>query len=223
MRCNELWTFGRQIVSGYQLPKATCGTYREWSRQKKTTVSNEEARIIEQVVNGNSAAFEALVELYQSRLFNSLIHSLGCPEEAEDVAQEAFVKAFSKLATFKQNSSFYTWLYRIAINIAISRHRRKKPKSSLDEYRMNVGHEPVDESNHPSKNLDLEERAAQVQAALELLSEQHRTIIVLREIDDLDYEAISELLDLPVGTVRSRLHRARNQLRTYLEQVVIEK
>ena len=88
---------------------------------------------------------------------------------------------------------------------------------------MSVGHEPVDESNHPSKNLDLEERAAQVQAALELLSEQHRAIIVLREIDELDYEAISELLDLPVGTVRSRLHRARNQLRTYLEQVVIEK
>ena len=186
-------------------------------------MSKEEARIIEQVVNGNAAAFEALVESYQSRLFNSLIHSLGCPEEAEDVVQEAFVKAFSKLKTFKQNSSFYTWLYRIAINIAISRHRRKKPKSSLDEYRMSVGHEPVDESNHPSKNLDLEERAAQVQAALELLSEQHRAIIVLREIDEHDYEAISELLDLPVGTVRSRLHRARNQLRTYLEQVVIEK
>lgn len=186
-------------------------------------MSNEEAKIIEQVVNGNAAAFESLVESYQSRLFNSLIHSLGCPEEAEDVAQEAFVKAFSKLATFKQNSSFYTWLYRIAINIAISRHRRKKPKSSLDDYRMNVGHEPVDESNHPSQNLDLEERATQVQAALGLLSEEHRTIIVLREIDDLDYEAISELLDLPVGTVRSRLHRARNQLRVYLEQVVIEK
>jgi RNA polymerase sigma-70 factor, ECF subfamily len=186
-------------------------------------VSNEEALIIEQIVGGDAAAFEILVRKYQARLFNSLIHAIGCPEEAEDVAQEAFVKAYSKIDTFKQNSSFYTWLYRISINIAISRHRQKKPKSSLDEYRMNVGHEPVDESSQPGQKLDLEERAVQVQAALQLLSDEHRSIIVLREIEDLDYEAISEILKLPVGTVRSRLHRARSQLRGHLEQVVIEK
>ena len=186
-------------------------------------MSIEDANTIERVLKGETAAFEVLVRTYQARLFNSLIHSLGCPEEAEDVAQEAFVKAFSKLATFKQNSSFYTWLYRIAINIAISRHRQKKPKTSLDEYRMNVGHEPVDETNHPGQKLDLEERAVQVQAALTLLTEEHRSIIVLREIEDMDYEAISEILGLPVGTVRSRLHRARHQLRTHLEQIVIEK
>lgn len=186
-------------------------------------MNNEDASSIEQVLSGNVAAFEGLVRTYQTRLFNSLVHSLGCPEEAEDVAQEAFVKAFSKLATFKQNSSFYTWLYRIAINIAISRHRQKKPKTSLDEYRSNAGHEPVDDSNQPGSKLDLEERAVQVQAALQLLTEEHRTIIVLREIEDMDYEAISEILDLPVGTVRSRLHRARHQLRTHLEQVVLEK
>ena len=86
-------------------------------------MNQEDARIIEQVLNGETVAFEGLVRAYQNRLFNSLVHSLGCPEEAEDVAQEAFVKSFSKLATFKQNSSFYTWLYRIAMNIAISRHR----------------------------------------------------------------------------------------------------
>ena len=186
-------------------------------------MSTEDARIIERVLIGDTAAFEELVRTYQARLFNSLIHSLGCPEEAEDVAQEAFVKAYSKLATFKQNSSFYTWLYRIAINIAISRHRQKKPKSSLDEYRLNVGHEPVDETSQPEQRLDLEERAVQVQSALQLLSEEHRTIIVLRELEDMDYDAISDILGLPVGTVRSRLHRARHQLRTHLEQIVIEK
>ena len=194
-----------------------------FSVQNSATVNKEDASNIERVLNGEKSAFGGLVRAYQVRLFNSLIHSLGCPEEAEDVAQEAFVKAFSKLATFKQNSSFYTWLYRIAINIAISRHRQKKPKTSLDEYRMNAGHEPIDEANQPGNKLDLEERAVQVQAALQLLSEEHRTIIVLREIEDMDYEAISEILDLPVGTVRSRLHRARHQLRTHLEQVVIEK
>lgn len=186
-------------------------------------MSNEDASIIEQVLAGDHSAFGELVTTYQKRLFNSLIHALGCPEEAEDVAQEAFVKSFSKLATFKQNSSFYTWLYRIAINIAISRHRQKKPRHSLDEYRMNVGHEPVDDSSQPDRNLNLVERADQVNAALQLLSDEHRSIIVLREIENLDYEAISDMLDLPVGTVRSRLHRARNQLRGYLEQLVIEK
>ncbi|MEE2640174.1 MAG: sigma-70 family RNA polymerase sigma factor [Planctomycetota bacterium] len=186
-------------------------------------MSKEDASIIERVLNGETDAFEGLVRTYQVRLFNSLIHSLGCPEEAEDVAQEAFVKSFAKLATFKQNSSFYTWLYRIAINIAISRHRQKKPKSSLDEYRVNAGHEPVDESNQPGQKIDLEERAVQVQSALHLLSEEHRAIIVLREIEDMDYEAISDILNLPVGTVRSRLHRARQQLRTHLEHVVMEK
>lgn len=186
-------------------------------------MSKEDASTIERVLQGDTDAFEVLVRTYQSRLFNSLFHSLGCPEEAEDVVQEAFVKAFSKLATFKQHSSFYTWLYRIAMNIAISRHRQKKPKSSLDEYRMNAGHEPVDDNNQPDQHLDLEERAGQVQAALQLLTEEHRRIIVLREIDEMDYEAISDILGLPVGTVRSRLHRARNQLRIHLEQVVIEK
>lgn len=186
-------------------------------------MKQDDARLIERVLGGETAAFEGLVRTYQVRLFNSLVHSLGCPEEAEDVAQEAFVKAFSKLASFKQNSGFYTWLYRIAMNIAISRHRQKKPRRSLDEYRNNLGHEPVDDTNQPGNRLDLQERAVQVQAALQLLSEEHRCIIVLREIEDMDYEAIAELLSLPVGTVRSRLHRARHQLRIHLEEVVIEK
>ncbi len=199
------------------------GTNPGVSRPKYATVNKEDARTIERVLNGDTAAFEELVRTYQARLFNSLIHSLGCPEEAEDVAQEAFVKAFSKLATFKQHSSFYTWLYRIAMNLAISRHRQRKPKSSLDDYRLKIGQEPIDETSQPEQKLDLEERALQVQAALQLLSEEHRKIIVLRELEDMDYDAISEILALPVGTVRSRLHRARNQLRTHLEQIVIEK
>jgi len=176
-------------------------------------IGPDDATLIERSRAGEPEAFGELVVRYQDRLYNTLIRVCGDAEEARDVAQEAFVQAFVKLDSFRGNSAFYTWLYRIAFNTAISRRRRRKPTSSLDEARDTAGFEPADPDARPEANLEREEQAIQVRAALATLSEEHRSVLVLREIDGCDYETIGEMLDVPVGTVRSRLHRARMQLK----------
>ena len=178
-------------------------------------------QLIDDALAGRSAAFGQLVLKYQDRLFTALAHAIGCVEEARDVAQEAFVQAFVKLETFQRQSSFYTWLYRIAFNAAVSRTRKKRPQTSLDERREAVGLEPTDPRDEgPTDVLERRERVTQVRNALDALPTDYRTVLVLREIDGCDYEQISEILDVPVGTVRSRLHRARLQLKDQLKAVV---
>jgi RNA polymerase sigma-70 factor (ECF subfamily) len=181
-----------------------------------------DAQLIEEALAGDAESFGLLVRKYQDRLFNTVLHVAGCREEAEDVVQEAFVQAFLKLATFQQNSAFYTWLYRVAFNIAISRRRRRRAESSIEQHREAAGIEPLDDGESPDDRLLRDERAALVGTALKQLSEEHRSILVLREMEGCCYETISEILDLPVGTVRSRLHRARLQLREQLKGVMAE-
>ncbi len=178
----------------------------------------DDASLIERSRGGEPAAFGELVIRYQDRLFNTLVRVCGEAEEARDVTQEAFVQAFVKLESFQGKSAFYTWLYRIAFNTAISRRRRRKPTASLDEARESAGIEPADPDARPEANLERTEQAAQVQAALATLSDEHRTVLVLREIDGRDYDTIGQMLDIPVGTVRSRLHRARLQLKEEMER-----
>ncbi len=179
-------------------------------------MKNDDAQLIRQSLQGDSAAFGRLVRKYQDRLFNTVVHVVGCREEAEDVVQEAFVQAFVKLETFQGHSAFYTWLYRIAFNTAISRKRRKKAEVSVEQSRELAGVEPVDVGDAPSDRLEREEKVEQVQRALGALTEEHRSILVLREMEGCCYDTIAEILDVPIGTVRSRLHRARLQLRDQL-------
>jgi RNA polymerase sigma-70 factor (ECF subfamily) len=183
---------------------------------------NDDAQLIDEALAGDSAAFGRLVTKYQDRLYNTLVHVVGSTHEAYDVAQDAFVQAFLKLGSFHRNSAFYTWLYRIAFNVAVSRRRRQKPTASIEQGREVTGSEPVSRDDGPTDRLDREERVAQVQQALGSLSEEYRTVLVLRELDGCCYETIAEILDLPVGTVRSRLHRARLELREQLKEVFQE-
>ena len=182
----------------------------------------DDARLIAKSLHGDSAAFGQLVRKYQDRLFNTVMHVAGSREEAEDVVQEAFVQAFVKLASFHGNSAFYTWLYRIAFNVAVSRRRRKKNEVSLTGGREDSPREPADDAEPPGEHLLREERAHLVHEALASLSDEHRTILVLREMEGFEYEQISEILDLPTGTVRSRLHRARLQLRDQLKTMLAD-
>lgn len=179
----------------------------------------DDNQLIEAALAGNSAAFGELVRKYQDRLYNTMTHLTRSSEDARDVVQEAFVKAFVKLDTFQRSSAFYTWLYRIAFNTAMSQKRRQRPTLSVDA-RSDCGHETLDPAAGPCDRLEREELAMQVRAALETLSEEHRTVLVLRDIDGCDYEAMAEMLSIPVGTVRSRLHRARLQLRDQLKHVL---
>jgi RNA polymerase sigma-70 factor, ECF subfamily len=183
---------------------------------------NDDAQLIDEALAGRSVAFGRLVTKYQDRLYNALVHVVGSAEEAHDVVQDAFVQAFLKLDSFHRSAAFYTWLYRIAFNLAVSRFRKTRPTISVERARELSGEEIAGRDPAPTERLERQERATQVQAALAALDENHRAVLVLREIDGCCYESIAEILDLPIGTVRSRLHRARMELRELLKDVVQE-
>jgi len=204
---------GQTTVGYWELPPSGV-------RLNGAKVEQEDGQMIRAACQGDAAAFGALVSKYQARLCTSLTHVCGSLDDAEDVAQEAFVQAYVKLRSFAGGSAFYTWLYRIAVNAAISKRRRRREQTSVESKREELGLEPLDDGERADERLLREERAAQVQRALSKLSDEHRTILVLREIDDCDYDEIAQILELPVGTVRSRLHRARLQLKEQLDAVL---
>ncbi len=179
---------------------------------------SEDADLIAETLSGQTEAFGKLVEKYQDRLFNTISHLAGNREDARDIVQEAFVQAFVKLESFRGSSAFYTWLYRIAFNISAGWRRKRRPMGSLDRNRDQLGMEPMDNGNGPVEQLEQQERCRQVRHALKQLSDEHRRILVLREIEGCGYDDIADILDLPIGTVRSRLHRARMQLREELKE-----
>ncbi len=182
-------------------------------------VKDDDQRLIEECLAGRREAFGELVLRYQDRLFHTLLYVTGAADQAHDVAQDAFVHAFTKLSTFRGESAFYSWLFRIAMNTAVSRKRRdRRMSASLDAARENAGHEPADghPNAEPSHSLEVSERQALVRSALAELSEDYRTVLVLKEMEDLRYEEIAEIVGCPIGTVRSRIHRARSELREKL-------
>lgn len=189
-------------------------------RPSRDNVVQDDLPLVQAARRGDSAAFGQLVRKYQDRLASSLLYVCGSHQEAEDVAQEAFVQAFVKLESFAGDSAFYTWLYRIAMNAAISRRRKRRGAESVEETREQTGREPQDGGEQAEERLLREERAVLVRRALGLLSDEHRAILVLREVEGCDYDQIAAILGLPVGTVRSRLHRARLQLKEQLDVVL---
>lgn len=181
---------------------------------------HEDREWICRTIDGDTESFGFLVQKYQDRLYNGMVQILRNESEAEDVVQDAFVLAFSKLDSFQGKSAFFTWLYRIAYNVAITRLRRRKRGVSLDGDEAKVRLDFPDGAPSPNHSIERQEEAIQLYEALDRLSSEHRSILVLREMEELDYDAIAEILDLPVGTVRSRLHRARIRLRELLEKVM---
>ena len=181
---------------------------------------SDDAQLIEAALDGHSEAFGQLVLKYQDRLFNTVFHVVGHAEDARDIVQEAFVQAFLKLDSFRQHSAFYTWLYRIAFNTAMTSRRKRRPTLAGDRGKENGVMEPADDEDDPAESLERKERCRQVRHAIGQLPEEYRAVVVLREIDGCCYETIAEVLDLPVGTVRSRLHRARLQLRDQLKEML---
>ena len=180
----------------------------------------EETQLIDAALQGDRSAFTQLVKEHQDRLFASMLQVTGSPDEAEEVVQEAFIRAFIKLDTFQRNSQFFTWLYRIAFNSALTRKRRKRARISLDQCRETSGLEISDDSDDVDEPMLREERVKMVRVALSTLSEEHRSILVLREMEEHPYETIAEILEISIGTVRSRLNRARRQLKLSLEALI---
>lgn len=174
-------------------------------------------QLIARTLEGDREAFGDLVRKYQDRLFNGMVQILRHEAEAEDTVQEAFILALTKLDSFRGKSGFYTWLFRIAYNVAITRIRKRKPTTSLENPTTQLQLQLPSALPAPEAGMVQQERAQQLMQALSQLSDEHRHILVLREMEGMDYSAISQVLELPVGTVRSRLHRARMQLKEILE------
>lgn len=188
--------------------------------------SSDDHSLVEACRAGRTEAFGILVERYQRRLYPTVLRLVGSAEDAEDILQDAFVRAFEKLDQFQGDSSFYTWVYRIAVNLALSGHRRRRVRVLRLGRRGTAarGTHALDESADadPSTPLERAERERIVAAALNRLGAEHRAVVILKDFDGRRYEEISEILQIPVGTVRSRLHRARCELRERLRVLVDE-
>lgn len=184
-------------------------------------MNTDDRRLIADCLAGHTPAFGVLVRRHQDRLFNAVLRVVDNAEDAADVVQEAFLNAYQSLNSFKGDSEFFTWLYRIAFNAAISLRRKRKAVVSIDagaDDKSSV--EPIDPSEYsrPGSTLERNEEDAQLMNALGRLSPEHRVVLVLKDLEGQKYEDIAEVLDVPIGTVRSRLHRARLELRDLLEE-----
>lgn len=184
-------------------------------------MSADDHRLIGESLKGDSAAFGELVRRYQDRLFNTVYRMVGNAEDAYDVVQEAFLSAYQSLDSFKGDSLFFTWLYRIAVNTAISLKRKHRAVVSIDAGRNGEqGIEPPDPSelSRPGHALEQAEQERRIHAALSRLSPEHRAVLVMKDMEGQKYETMAEVLQVPIGTIRSRLHRARLELRELLEK-----
>jgi len=197
--------------------------------QKPGAPSEEDASLIKSFQAGRKAAFDELVLKHQSRIFNLCYWYLGDEQEANDSAQETFVKAYRSLKSFRFESAFSTWLYRVAVNTC-----KNKLKSSSYRHRAKAvpignpgeqgeGSRAVDvedDSPSPLKALEKKERIRLIKAAIDSLPLEHREVVSLRDIQGLPYEHISRITGLNLGTVKSRLARARFELRGKLRDVI---
>ena len=183
----------------------------------------DERNIIEQVLAGDNDAFGQLVELYQGKVYNLALRMCGNPDDAFDLAQESFFRAWRGLAGFQQESAFSTWLFRLTSNVCLDWLRAKKRRPTVSLTSVEEGDEEAqidvpDPAKGPEELVIAAEDRAALAKAMNELPVEYREILTLRAINDLSYTEISEILKLPEGTVKSRLSRARLALRNKLLQ-----
>ena len=181
-------------------------------------MNDDDHRLIADCLGGRRDAFGALVSRYQARLYNSALRLVSSPEDAADVVQDTFLNAYQALHTFKGDAEFFTWLYRIAFNTAISLKRKRRPSVSLESHTRATGLDPDDRSEYvkPAAAMERTEDERRLHDAIARLSPEHRDALVLKDLEGMKYEDIAAVLGVPIGTVRSRLHRARLELRDLL-------
>lgn len=166
-------------------------------------------QLVEECLKGNRKAFEAVVDKYQKPLFNAAYRILGSASDAEEVTQVAFVKAFEGLGTFRKGNKFFSWLYRIAVNESLNFRQARRQHEQVNE-------ETLARPDTPETIYRQRELEASIQRALGALSDEYRTVIVLRHFQELSYDEMSDILGIPAKTVKSRLFSARQQLRDLL-------
>ena len=180
----------------------------------------EDESLVQETLAGSQASFQLLVERYQERLFALARHYTRNPVEIEDLVQDTFLKAFTHLDTFQRQSSFFTWLYRIAVNTILDglKRRGRSPVRAVEDPEILASPEPTRISG-PSADMEREEIARITHAVLDELPEIFRTVLVMREFEDLSYQDIADMLQISIGTVESRLFRARAKFKDKLLQL----
>jgi RNA polymerase sigma factor RpoE len=182
----------------------------------------DDVELVKRAQQGDLRAYDELVRCYQERIYGTVYHMTANHEDANDLTQETFIKAYQALHTFKGDASFYTWIYRIAVNKTINflKQRRLRTQISLNDLDLNAEHDPdlvaLISDKTPRREVALNELQEKLNAALQKLSEVHRLVVTLHDVQGLSHEEISEIMDCNVGTVRSRLFYARQQLQAWL-------
>jgi RNA polymerase sigma-70 factor (ECF subfamily) len=181
-----------------------------------------EMDLVRRAQRGELAAYDELVQRYQERIYATVYHMTSNHEDANDLAQDSFIKAFQALKSFKGGSSFYTWLYRIAVNKTINflKQRKNRVHMSLNDLDFNTENNPdlvaLISDKTPRRDAGLKELQEKLNAALLKLSEPHRLVVVLHDVQGQSHEEIAQIMDCNIGTVRSRLFYARQQLQSLL-------
>ena len=184
--------------------------------------SSEDASLVQETLAGNQVAFQILVERYQGRLFAVARHYTRNAVEIEDLVQESFLKAYTRLDTFQHQSSFYTWIYRIATNTILDfmKRRGRSPVQSVEDPEMLTSvSRPSPRVSSPDAQMQREEISVITHSILEGMPEIFRTVLVMREFEDMAYQDIADVLGISIGTVESRLFRARARFKDKLLQL----
>lgn len=171
----------------------------------------DESELVDRVLRGDERAFEALLDRYETVIYNLALRMVGCREDAQDITQGVFVRAYQKLDTFDRRNRLFSWLYRIAINECLNHRRSRRPEEPISE-------RAPDPRDPPDVGTERTEIAERVQAALVQIPEIYREVIVLRHFLNLSHEEMGEVLEIPAKTVKSRLHTARGLLGAILSK-----
>jgi RNA polymerase sigma-70 factor, ECF subfamily len=182
----------------------------------------EDTALVQKSRKGEMAAYDELVRRYQERIYATIYHMTSNHEDANDLAQETFVKAYQALKSFKGDSSFYTWIYRIAVNKTINflKQRKNRAHLSLNDLDFSAERDPdlvaLISDKTPRRDAHLSELQEKLNGAMQKLSKRHRLVVALHDVQGLSHEEIGKIMDCNIGTVRSRLFYARQQLQAYL-------
>ena len=182
----------------------------------------EESELVHRARKGDLGAYDQLIQRYQERIYATVYHMTSNHEDANDLTQEAFIKGFQALKSFKGGSSFYTWVYRIAVNKTINflKQRKNRSQMSLNDLDFNAEHDPdlvaLISDKTPRREAGLAELQEKLNEGLQKLSEPHRLVVTLHDVQGLSHEEIAKIMGCNIGTVRSRLFYARQQLQGFL-------
>ena len=192
------------------------------SSESGDDIRREESNLIHAATRGDLYAYDQLIQRYQERIYATVYHMTSNHEDANDLTQETFIKAYRSLKSFRGGSSFYTWVYRIAVNKTINflKQRKNRFQMSLNDLDSNVENNPdlvaLISEDTPNRDAQLSELQVKLNEALMKLSHEHRLAVVLHDVQGLPHEEIAKIMDCNVGTVRSRLFYARQQLQGLL-------